>query len=147
MTVKVRKATAADATALAGLRWRWPVEERGYAGTDRATFLEVFSAWLVEHLATHLPFMAEVDDQTVGMAWLMLADRVPDLTRWSRRTGDVQSVYVVPELRNRGVGAQLVEAVLTPERLEHALFPLGETQVTCTATDRAGNTSTQRGAR
>lgn len=119
MTVTIRKATAGDATALAGLRWRWPVEERGYAGTDRAAFLELFSSWVVEHLATHIPFLAEVDDQIVGTAWLMLADRVPSPTRRHRRTGDVQSVYVVPELRSRGVGAQLVQAVLAEAHSLH----------------------------
>jgi GNAT superfamily N-acetyltransferase len=118
----VRKATAADAMALARLRWRWPVEERGYAGTDHAVFVELFSAWVIEHLSTHLPFLAEVDDQVVGMAWLMVADRVPGPARRYRRTGDVQSVYVVPELRDGGVGAALLDAVLAEARrleLEH----------------------------
>lgn len=119
MPVKIRKAVATDAMALARLRWRWPVEERGYAGTDRAAFLELFSAWVVEHLSTHIPFLAEADDQVVGMAWLMLADRVPSPANRCRRTGDVQSVYVVPELRDGGVGAQLLQAVLAEaSRLE-----------------------------
>lgn len=122
MQVTVRKATAADAAALAGLRWRWVSEERGYTGTDRAAFVELFSAWVTDHLSTHLPFLAEVDDGVVGMAWLMVADRVPAPTRRNRRSGDVQSVYVVPELRNSGVGAVLLEAVLAEARrlkLEH----------------------------
>jgi GNAT superfamily N-acetyltransferase len=122
MQVTVRKATAADAAALAGLRWRWPADERGYAGTDRAAFLELFSAWVIEHLSTHLPFLAEVDDRVVGMAWLMVADRVPSPARRHRRTGDVQSVYVVPELRDSGVGAALLDAVLAEAcrlELEH----------------------------
>lgn len=59
MPVKLRKAAATDAMALVRLRWRWPAEERGYAGTDRAAFLELFSAWVVEHLSTHIPFLAE----------------------------------------------------------------------------------------
>lgn len=122
MPVKIRKAAATDAMALARLRWRWPAEERGYAGTDRAAFLELFSAWVVEHLSTHIPFLAEAQDQVVGMAWLMLADRVPSPANRCRRTGDMQSVYVVPEQRDGGVGAQLVQAVLAEARrleLEH----------------------------
>lgn len=122
MRVTVRKATAADAAALARLRWRWPAEERGYAGTDSAAFLELFSAWVIEHLSTHLPFLAEVDDHVVGMAWLMVADRIPSPARRDRRFGDVQSVYVVPELRDSGVGAALLDAVLAEAcrlELEH----------------------------
>lgn len=118
----MRKAVAADATALAHLRWRWAVDERGYTGTDQAAFVELFSAWVIEHLSTHLPFLAEVDDQVVGMAWLMVADRVPSPARRHRRTGDVQSVYMVPELRDDGVGAALLDAVLAEARrleLEH----------------------------
>jgi GNAT superfamily N-acetyltransferase len=104
------------------LRWRWPTEELGYAGTDRAAFVESFATWVVDHMATHIPFVAEVAGDIVGMAWLMLADRVPAPTRRHRRTGDVQAVYVVPEQRDSGVGAVLLEALLAEARelgLEH----------------------------
>ena len=29
---------------MAELRWRWPAEEHGYAGTDRAAYVESFAA-------------------------------------------------------------------------------------------------------
>ncbi|MEU5722929.1 GNAT family N-acetyltransferase [Micromonospora sp. NPDC047738] len=72
-----------------------------------------------------------MDDEAVGMAWLMVADRVPTPARRHRRSGDVQSVYVVPELRDSGIGAALLEAVLAEAgglALEH---------VTVHASDRA----------
>jgi len=122
VTVTVRRATAADAPALARLRWRWRTEERNEAGPDPASFVELFTTWVVDHLATHLPFVVEVDGRLSGMAWLMLAPRVPSPASPDRRTGDVQSVYVVPELRNTGVGAALVDAILAEARdrgLEH----------------------------
>ncbi|MEV0716179.1 GNAT family N-acetyltransferase [Asanoa sp. NPDC050611] len=97
---------------MAGLRWRRLAEERGYTGTDRATFLDAFATWLVDHEATHLPFIAEMDGQVVGMAWLMVAERVPTPAARKRLSGDVQSVLVVPERRNGGVGAALLEEVL-----------------------------------
>ncbi|WP_243709432.1 GNAT family N-acetyltransferase [Micromonospora sp. 15K316] len=108
----VRSATAADATALGGLRWRRLAEERGYTGTDRDEFLRHFAGWVADHLSSHLPFLAEVDGAVVGMAWLMVADRVPTPAGRARRSGDVQSVYVVPELRDSGIGAELLAAVL-----------------------------------
>jgi GNAT superfamily N-acetyltransferase len=46
----------------------------------------------------------------------------PAAARRHRRFGDVQSVYVIPELRNSGAGAALLDAVLTEARrlnLEH----------------------------
>src|SRR5262245_11540822 len=75
--VTVRRATAADAAALAGLSWHHLVEEHGYAGTDRDAYVDRFANWLTEHRSTHVPFLAEVDDRVVGMATLMVAARVP----------------------------------------------------------------------
>ncbi len=71
---------------------------------------------------THLPFVAEVDDDVVGMAWLAVVERVPSPERRRRHSGDVQSVYVLPQLRDRGIGGALLEAVLAEAgrlRLEH----------------------------
>src|SRR5205814_6410257 len=116
MPVNVRKATTADAVALARLRWRWGVSERGQPSTDQAAFLELFSAWVSEHRSTHIAFLAEVDDQVVGMAWLLVADRVPSAAHRRRRFGDVQSVYVIPDLRDGGIGGQLLDAVLAEAR-------------------------------
>ncbi len=122
MHVTVRRATAVDAPALARLRWRWRVEERDERGTDRASFLEFFTAWVIDHLSTHVPFVIDVDGRLSGMAWLMLAARVPSPALMDRRTGDLQGVYVVPDMRNSGVGAALLDAILREARdreLEH----------------------------
>ena len=116
MEVTVRRGTAEDAPALARLRWRWETENRDAVEADRAMFLEYFCSWMVDHLATHLPFVVEVDGRLAGMAWLMLANRVPNPRRLDRRMGDVQSVYVLPELRNSGVGRVLMAAILEEAR-------------------------------
>lgn len=139
MGVTVRKATAADAPALGELRWRWVTEEKGYKGTDRAHFGETFTAWVVEHMATHIPFVAEESGEVVGMAWLMLAGRVPAPTRRHRRTGDVQAVYVVPELRDSGLGGDLLEALLAEAR------ELGLEYVTVHSSQRAVHFYERRG--
>jgi GNAT superfamily N-acetyltransferase len=125
MGVVVRRGTAEDAPSLARLRWRWRADERGEQASgpvDRATFVEFLTAWIVDHLPTHLPFVAEVDGRLAGMAWLMLSDRVPGVTNMDRRMGDVQSVYVVPELRGGGVGAALMDAVLAEARARELEF-------------------------
>jgi len=112
--VTVRRATAVDAAALARLRWR--VEERHERGADRASFLEFFTDWVIDHLSTHVPFVVEVDGRLSGMAWLMLAARVPSPALMDRRTGDLQGVYVLPEMRNSGVGAALLDTILSEAR-------------------------------
>lgn len=131
MRVSVRRAGAQDAPLLARLRWQRVSERDEPPATDRAAFLEYFASWMVDHLATHLAFLAEVDGRPVGTAWLMLGDRVPSPWSPGRRTGDVQSVYVVPELRNAGVGQVLLDAVLTEARNRELEF------VTVHSSDRA----------
>ncbi|WP_239152108.1 GNAT family N-acetyltransferase [Virgisporangium aurantiacum] len=117
MDVTVRRGSAEDAPALARMRWRWRVEERGQTpDVDRESFVDFFTHWVLDHLATHRPFVVEVDGALAGMAWLMLADRVPAPGLMYRRFADVQSVYVLPEHRNSGAGAKLMEAVLREAR-------------------------------
>jgi GNAT superfamily N-acetyltransferase len=101
----VRKGGAPDAAALAELREIEPDQ------------LAAYTAWVAAHGATHLPFVAEVDGCVVGCAWLHVAERVPASGSLDRRYGDVQSVMVRPEHRNRGIGAALMAAVLAEARV------------------------------
>lgn len=102
----------ADASALAELRWRWVVGERGRFAPDREAFVVSFESWFGAHVATHMAFLAELDGTAVGMAWLAVVDRVPTPVTPRRRSGDVQAVYVDPSLRNEGIGAAVLAAVL-----------------------------------
>jgi GNAT superfamily N-acetyltransferase len=140
MNVTVRRGTAEDAPALARMRWRWRVKERGATSeVSREAFVDFFTAWVVDHLHTHLPFVVEVDGALAGMAWLMLSDRVPAPGIMYRRTGDVQSVYVVPERRNAGVGAALMNAVLAEARMRELEFvTVHSSQGAVTMYERAG---------
>jgi len=117
MEIVVRRAAAVDAPALARLRWRWRVEERGEIGAmDRESFVDFLTTWTLDHAGRHLPFLAEADGQLVGMAWLSLTERVPSAHDLDRRTGDIQSVYVVPEFRRHGLGARLIAAIVAHAR-------------------------------
>lgn len=121
LVVTVRRASDADADALAGLRWRRATQDHGYQGDNLDEFVATLGEWMRGH-PTHLAFVAEAADEVVGMAWLAVLDRVPTANKYARRGGDVQSVFVVPELRDRGVGALLMSAVLDEARrlgLEH----------------------------
>ena len=100
----------ADAAALAELRDIAP------------DMLAAYADWVVAHAETHLPFVAEIDGYVVGAAWLHVAERVPGNGSLDRRYGDVQSVQVREEHRNRGVGAALMAAILTAARTRGLMF-------------------------
>jgi GNAT superfamily N-acetyltransferase len=128
--VVVRAAGEADVPALAGLRWtsayETPAPEvAAYDHDDaaaRAEFVRAFAAWWGEHRTTHLAYVAEIGDRPVGAAWLALAERVPSPGEPRRRSGDVQSVYVLPQYRGGGVGARLVSAVVDEGRRRGVKF-------------------------
>jgi GNAT superfamily N-acetyltransferase len=100
----VRRASVADAAVLAELRDIDGDKLGAYAG------------WMTAHAETHLPFVAEIDGYVVGVAWLLVAERVPGNESMNRWYGDIQSVMVREEYRNRGVGGALMAAVLTEAR-------------------------------
>jgi GNAT superfamily N-acetyltransferase len=97
----VRRAGVADVTALAELRAIDPDN------------LAAFAGWVAAHADTHLPFVAEIDGSVVGAAWLLVAERVPGADAPHRLYGDVQSVMVREDHRNRGIGGALMAAILT----------------------------------
>ncbi|MDA3803789.1 MULTISPECIES: GNAT family N-acetyltransferase [Clavibacter] len=115
--IAIRAAEPADMRAVAELRWRWSVDESGTAPvTDPAGYVAATTAFADAHAGTHRCVVAERDGVVVGLAWLALTDRPPTPDDLSRVAGDVQSVYVVPELRGSGTGSRLVAALLDDAR-------------------------------
>lgn len=115
--VEIRVAGAADIAEAARLRWRWIVEEKGGRplGTETEFATETV-AWAERNAETHSCLVAERGGEIVGMAWLAVAPRVPSPRAFERRNGDVQSVYVAPELRGSGVGGRLIDALVEAAR-------------------------------
>ena len=107
--VIVRRAGGADVAALAELR--------GIDGDK----LVAYADWVAAHADTHLPFVAEIDGYVVGAAWLLVAERVPGNESLDRRYGDIQSVMVREEYRNRGIGGALMAEILTEARKRELL--------------------------
>jgi GNAT superfamily N-acetyltransferase len=105
-------ASGADVEALATLRWTWRAEERGEEGMSQKEFATRFARWVADHRGTHQGFITSVDSTAVGMAWLATVERVPGPGVWRRLAGNLQSVYVLPDHRGGGLGADLVTAVL-----------------------------------
>lgn len=128
----VRRAEPSEYARLAGMRWNWIVEEAGGVPLgDQGVFETEFEAWAHANAETHHAYVAIRHGALVGMAWLALIRRVPSPRALRRSTGDVQSVYVVPEHRAAGIGAALIAAV--KEAAEEA----GAERVTVHSSSRA----------
>lgn len=112
----VRRAGIDDSAALARLRWVWRTTERGEHGLSQAEFETAFARWWAEHQSMHVGFIAERGGDAVGMAWLAVFERVPQPRRLERLAGNMQSVFVLEEFRNHGIGGSLVEAVIAEAR-------------------------------
>ncbi|NLE98219.1 MAG: GNAT family N-acetyltransferase [Propionibacterium sp.] len=112
--ITVRRARDEELERVVRLRWNWTVVDRQQTPEmDEATFVDGAAAWARDRSATHIPFAAvTAKGDVVGMAWLAKAERVASTKGFDRWSGDLQSCYVMPEYRNRGIGGRLVRAVL-----------------------------------
>jgi len=108
----VRWATAADIRAIAALRTRWSPPKASFADRDVDEFAGLLRDWVEDAGDRYLCAIAELDGELVGMASLVMFDRVPNPDQPRRLAGDIQSVYVEPEHRGRGLGRQLVELLI-----------------------------------
>lgn len=57
-------------------------------------------------------WVAVLGGTLVGTIWLQLIEKLPNPVGHLERHGYISSVYVVPELRNGGLGSALIEACL-----------------------------------
>lgn len=124
MSVTVRRAGPEDVAALASLRWGWRVDEAGEepAGTA-AQYLQTMSDWWASHPG-HVAVLAQPNDapEAVGMAWLAMGDRVPSPAGLRPRSAWVQSVYVRPDHRDRGIGRGMLGFVADVARTENCAY-------------------------
>jgi GNAT superfamily N-acetyltransferase len=121
-----------DLLAAARLRWHWVAENRD-PGQDIEAFTRDFVHWWEQQPA--LVGVVAVDtgvseasrvaeptgapqppEQVVGMAFLVVVNRVPGPGDLDRTSGDLQSVYVVPDHRDHGVGTLMLERLVERAR-------------------------------
>ena len=117
-------ADQADLGHLARLLWLNAAPDQ-QAKQSVDSFAVDLDAWWTNHNDSHLAFIARLaESEVVGMAWLALVPRVPRPGVTTRRSADIQSVFVVPEQRGKRIGSMLVQAAS-----DHA-FRLGAGRVT-----------------
>ncbi|MET9019557.1 GNAT family N-acetyltransferase [Actinopolymorpha sp. NPDC004070] len=113
MTIKIREATQAETAELARLRWRSTFERQpGPEPVDGLDdYVRSFSAWW-ERREDYVAVVAADGTRLVGVGFLALAGRVPVPGDLDRRTGDIQSVFVLPDYRGQGIGSMVVRALV-----------------------------------
>ena len=112
----IREGSAADAAALARLRFTWRRNEGGERGLELDEFETSLRAWLEEHQTSHLPFLAVRGAVPIGMTWLAVVDRIPGPEHFVRRSAYVQSTYVTANERGAGVGTALLQLLVARAR-------------------------------
>lgn len=137
--ITIRPAEPAELDVVAGLRWRWILENGDQPVTTHEEFVRHFVNWAVENGSSHRCMVVVRDGVLIGMAWLTVVQRVPSPQALRRASGDLQCVYVIPGERDGGVGGRLVEAVLARAQ------DLGLERVTVHSSPRAVPAYARRG--
>ena len=140
--VSVHRASRRDVGDLALLKWSdlHGSDLSGLAGDEYAAFVTALSDWWSTHGDRHAAFLSsDPSGAPIGAAWVALVPRVPRPGELDRLSGDVQSVYVVPEHRGRGVGTVLVDAAVA------WAMRSGASRVTVHSSERAVSLYRRRG--
>lgn len=112
--VKIRAAGAADAPALARLRYEFRAGLHT-AVEEEQHFLERCVSWMADRLASRRIWrcwMAEESRMPLGSVWLQLLEKIPNPVGEPELHGYVTSLYVRAERRGAGVGSALLTACL-----------------------------------
>jgi GNAT superfamily N-acetyltransferase len=111
---RIRAATPSDAPELARLRYEFRTEQR--SPTEPETeFLHRCASWMTGRLAPESSWrcwVAVAEGRLVGTIWLQVIEKLPNPGDEPELHGYVSSVYVVPRLRNSGMGTALVTECL-----------------------------------
>jgi ribosomal protein S18 acetylase RimI-like enzyme len=113
--VIIRQATPDDAQQLAKLRWEMAAEEESALTQDEETFTVAFLAFVPTALSRGWTvFVAEVNGNLVSNIWLYEVPKVPRPDRYHHRAfGYMGNVYTLKAFRNHGIGAALLDEVVT----------------------------------
>jgi GNAT superfamily N-acetyltransferase len=132
-SIIVRAAVPADLDGLASLKEEWAALSTPVTATEHAEFVTFLERWMHERGDSVVCHVAELDGSLIGMAWLIIFERVPDVRNRRRWTGDIQSVFVRPGFRGAGVGRRLIQS------LTGVADELGIPRVTVSANSRAAS--------
>lgn len=114
MTIDYRIAAVNELTQIADLRWRLhvddePLDDRGAYERFIAEFLDVHEAEWKSSEVTH--WVAVKGARVVAVMSVVIVRKIPRPGNLHGRWGYLANSYVLPEVRNAGVGSQLLAAI------------------------------------
>ena len=114
MNLQYRIATSADLSQIADLRWRLrvddePVSDRGSYERFIADFVRVCETEWSPNEITH--WIAADGKKVVAVMSIALVRKLPSPDNLRDRWGYISNSYVLPEVRNAGVGERLLMAI------------------------------------
>ena len=109
----VRLALPGDLAAVASCRRRWAAEGRpGAAEPDDGDFERRMEQWWTQEASRRVTWLAWSGTHAIGMAAAVVFHRMPSPGRATARWAYVSQVWVDAAYRRRGVGTDLMGAVL-----------------------------------
>jgi GNAT superfamily N-acetyltransferase len=117
--IEIRQASAADASALAALRWEFRAGREPAVESENA-FLARCAVWMRDELASGRwrAWVATRDGDIVGQVWVNIIPKLPNPVGESERHLYLSNLFVAPNERG-GVGTRLLERALDYARAEH----------------------------
>jgi GNAT superfamily N-acetyltransferase len=118
MSVAIRRAVPADAALLAEHRARVWREAGGHGDDELVPQIPIWGAFFARALAdeTYVAWIAEEGGHPVGSGALLVQLAIPRPFIDSEREGRVQSVFVEPAARRRGIARAIMEEIIAYAR-------------------------------
>lgn len=118
MSYAIRRATPADAALLAEHRARVWCEVGDWAEEPMARQVPIWTAWFHDAVTAgrYRSWIAEEDGAAIASGSLLVYAAIPRPGAASDQEGRVQSVYVVPGARRRGIARALLDAIIAEAR-------------------------------
>lgn len=105
-TIRVHLTGPDDIPAVAALRAQWT------GATSDPAFERSVARWLASEGDRRLVWLATSDGEAAGLASMLEYHRMPRPDRLNSRWGYVGNMFVREDLRNRGIGAALLDAII-----------------------------------
>mgnify|MGYP002388737177 FL=1 len=100
----MRRAVERDLSGLVDLKVAWA--DRPDEGEERVALASALREWIGR--SDVVCVVADEGGRLVGMAWMVVFPRVPNLGDTERYSADLQSVLVLAPHRRRGIGRRLI---------------------------------------
>ncbi|HEY0765454.1 MAG TPA: GNAT family N-acetyltransferase [Pyrinomonadaceae bacterium] len=134
MNVEIRLASAAEVATLARLRYELRSSSQQAVEDERA-FLGRCEPWMRERVGSGGAWqcwIAERETHVIGAVWAQLVEKIPNPTAEPESYVYLTSFYVREEYRGKGIGSQLLAAVVEWSRSKNAqmiiLWPTEESK-------------------